>query len=103
MEKLSEENQLKWIEALESGKYPKTVGQLKKDNGYCCLGVLACVLGKELDDDGKNIKSGDAYGGGLGLEYRLVKKLVVLNDEIFTNDTTFEELIPELKKVLKND
>ena len=32
-----------WIEALESGKYPKSTSHLRTYKGYCCLGV-ACDL-----------------------------------------------------------
>ena len=46
-------HQLKWLDALESGKFKKAYGQLvelKKDEetvkGYCCLGVACEVLGK---------------------------------------------------------
>ena len=38
----------KWLEALRSGKYKQAKGVLHKFNaGYCCLGVLCDVLGKE--------------------------------------------------------
>lgn len=29
-----------WIEALRSKKYPQIKGNLRKQNGFCCLGVL---------------------------------------------------------------
>jgi hypothetical protein len=35
----------KWIEALRSGEYEQTHGQLSHDNKFCCLGVLMCVQG----------------------------------------------------------
>lgn len=34
-----------WINALESGKYKQTKGVLKKDDSYCCLGVLCQISG----------------------------------------------------------
>ena len=34
-----------WVEALRSGKYEQTRGQLKMDESYCCLGVL-CEISK---------------------------------------------------------
>ena len=37
----------KWIAALESGKYPKGSGYLKRDGKYCCLGVLCELAGAE--------------------------------------------------------
>lgn len=33
----------RWVEALESGKYPQTKGRLRDSDGFCCLGVL-CEL-----------------------------------------------------------
>ena len=38
----------RWIEALESGKYPKTQGMLRNDDGYCCLGVVCDVADPNL-------------------------------------------------------
>lgn len=29
-----------WIKALKSGDYEQTSGALRRDNGFCCLGVL---------------------------------------------------------------
>ena len=40
--------QLKWIEALESGDYPQGTGNLKKDGTYCCLGVACQIFKDEL-------------------------------------------------------
>ena len=37
----------RWVEALRSGKYKQTTGQLnKKGEGFCCLGVL-CEIAVE--------------------------------------------------------
>jgi hypothetical protein len=33
----------KWIAALRSGKYKQGHGALKKNNNYCCLGVLCDI------------------------------------------------------------
>lgn len=39
----------RWIAALESGAYPKTIGLLRTDQGYCCLGVLhELIHGKDV-------------------------------------------------------
>jgi hypothetical protein len=35
----------KWVAALRSGEYPQTTDVLYDGCGYCCLGVLACVIG----------------------------------------------------------
>ena len=42
----------KWIAALLSGEYKQTTGKLYDGKGYCCLGVLCKVLGKEFVDEG---------------------------------------------------
>jgi hypothetical protein len=33
----------KWLEALRSGAYSQSAGSLRKEGGYCCLGVLCDV------------------------------------------------------------
>lgn len=35
----------KWVAVLRSGQYKQTMGALKTDKGYCCLGVLCEVAG----------------------------------------------------------
>jgi hypothetical protein len=47
-----------WIEALRSGNYEQTQGALRKDDKFCCLGVLCDISGEgewasESDDDGE--------------------------------------------------
>lgn len=45
---------VRWIEALESGRYTQTTGVLHDDNGYCCLGVLCDIVDptwREADDE----------------------------------------------------
>lgn len=37
----------KWVEALRSGKYVQGVGVLRKQDTYCCLGVLCDLYLKE--------------------------------------------------------
>lgn len=39
--KVSKKTITKWIDALRSGEYKQTTGELQDDNGFCCLGV-AC-------------------------------------------------------------
>lgn len=37
--------QIKWLEALRSGKYNQTVnGCLRDEDGFCCLGVVCDVI-----------------------------------------------------------
>lgn len=45
-QKLSPEIKAKWVEALRSGKYEQGKHELLNERGaYCCLGVLAHVMG----------------------------------------------------------
>lgn len=37
----------KWLKALRSGDYPRTTGQLRDENGFCCLGVLCNIHAQE--------------------------------------------------------
>lgn len=48
----------RWIEKLESDEYEQTTGELKNDEGYCCLGVL-CEVAVE---DGIIKRSDDGLG-----------------------------------------
>jgi len=37
----------KWVDALRSGDYQQTKGRLHNEYGFCCLGVLCDLYGKE--------------------------------------------------------
>jgi hypothetical protein len=37
----------KWVDALRSGEYQQTQRRLHDENGFCCLGVLCDLYGKE--------------------------------------------------------
>jgi hypothetical protein len=37
----------KWVSALRSGEYQQTQRRLHDENGFCCLGVLCDLYGKE--------------------------------------------------------
>lgn len=46
--KMDPELKQKWVDALRSGKYKQGEGLLRdKNDHYCCLGVLADVMGME--------------------------------------------------------
>ncbi len=40
---MNPEIKAKWIEALESGRYKKGKGYLRKEDEFCCLGVLCDI------------------------------------------------------------
>ena len=48
---MNQEIKQKWIEALRSGSYSQTKQQLKKENSFCCLGVLCDLYLKENNQD----------------------------------------------------
>lgn len=85
--KLNPEVKTKWVEALRSGKYKKGIGQLMieakdSDSGedeYCCLGVLADVLGLDIyPTDGK---IDQIYADKFGLDGKVQVALADLNDQ----------------------
>lgn len=39
---------MRWVKALESGRYKQTVGRLRDNKGYCCLGVACTVFQKDV-------------------------------------------------------
>ena len=48
-----------WLAALRSGEYKQCTGSLKKDDGYCCLGVLGEVTeGFEFEKTKQKTKAG---------------------------------------------
>lgn len=48
------DNVMKWIEALESGEFKQTIGQLESNGGYCCLGVAVVVAQRAGVEAGDN-------------------------------------------------
>jgi hypothetical protein len=46
-----------WVSALRSGKYKRCTAQLKKDDGFCCLGVLCDLHARRF----KNTWDGEQY------------------------------------------
>jgi hypothetical protein len=49
---MNQELKAKWVEALRSGEYKQTTGELhdRATDSYCCLGVLCRVVGAEFGD-----------------------------------------------------
>ena len=44
---MNEQVKEKWLSSLRSGDYKQTKNYLHTDNGFCCLGVLCDLYGKE--------------------------------------------------------
>jgi len=49
------ENVEEWAVAMESGKYPQTIGCLRDTTGYCCIAVACVIKGVQ------SRKEGDEY------------------------------------------
>jgi hypothetical protein len=51
----------KWVDALRSGDYQQGRNYLRTDNGFCCLGVLCDLYGKENNVEWEHSSYKDAY------------------------------------------
>ncbi len=89
------EHLMKWVNALRSGKYKKTEGQLSNKDGYCALGVLHQALKHPLRSYTGNAVCNE-YGVSLNFKERLISK----NDRIIWDEdnhkgfrqSTFDEV-----------
>jgi len=67
----------KWLEALRSGEYKQTQGELRsedKPNSFCCLGVLCNIHAQEHPTFAKLQKKVDVYDGQTGVPSKRVLK-----------------------------
>lgn len=91
----------KWVKALRSGRYKQGIGVLRrKNNTYCCLGVLyEVVKGKNAwtlleilsafeTHDSHTTMPSPTFLGEVGLQVKEADYLAELNDE----GKTFEEI-----------
>ena len=51
----------KWVSALRSGEYQQTQRLLHDENGFCCLGVLCDLYGKENNVEWELTDNGNYY------------------------------------------
>jgi hypothetical protein len=51
----------KWVSALRSGDYKQTQHRLRKEDGFCCLGVLCDLYGKENNAEWTPLDFDNAY------------------------------------------
>lgn len=54
-------NRARWADALESGDYPQTTGELRNAEGFCCLGVVEDVRGADWQHHDDSEGDGDSY------------------------------------------
>jgi hypothetical protein len=48
---VKEDIKTRWVEALRSGEYEQGIGLLRKENRFCCLGVLCDLLAVPYETD----------------------------------------------------
>ena len=90
------ELQEKWLQALESGKYKQTQGELCEGGKYCCLGVATHVF----NPDHQALKDNGWFRDGIVTRFRTappdVREALKLRDEhgdfVHTFDT-FDGLV----------
>ena len=89
-----------WIEALESGNYPKTKHALRKTDGFCCLGVLCDTARSRIDWTAEYNSEGNLIYSFLGerawLPSTLVKRLG-FKPHNQRGDFAIDELSPALR------
>jgi hypothetical protein len=93
---VKEEKAKEWVEALRSGKYLQTTNKLKRNQGFCCLGVL-CDISKDNDGmwDDTNYYLGmghilpqvvrDEFGIYSSQGYRHDNKTILIGDKEYNN------------------
>ena len=80
------ETKARWVEALRSGKYTQTTRCLRDGTGFCCIGVLADVVGveweKQVWQDGEAFfeMGGDEPVRAVGVPVPTQAALVAMND-----------------------
>ena len=71
----------RWIAALRSGKYKQGVNWLRRDNKFCCLGVLCDIMGEKWDADScHEISLPENIRVQAELKKNFVASLIWLND-----------------------
>ena len=92
----------KWISALRSGEYKQARLCLFNGEGYCCLGVLCKIAGREVPmhsmDPADDVKEKNEYfwiDSIIGEGHRC--NLVIKNDEM---QRTFAEIADYIEAIL---
>lgn len=73
---MDQEIKAKWVKALRSGEYTQTQNRYysPETGGYCCLGVLSCVMaGRPMHEEASTQLSSQGMG-------TLADALVAMND-----------------------
>lgn len=75
-----------WVKALRSGDYKQGKHALKKDDCFCCLGVLCDLYGKEKDQHWSNESNEEgerAFMGNAKLPSRQVAEWSGISSDCF--------------------
>jgi len=83
--KMNKDIKRRWVAALRSGEYKQIKGALRKNDGFCCLGVLCDIYSKELNVEWEGNYIAD--GGGF-LPSKVVKWAGVNDDDPTAGSTT---------------
>lgn len=75
------EPQKRWVAALRGGEFKQCRGQLSKNGGYCCLGVVCEIFREELSLEKHELTFGDGYSYNESYQYLpcKVKEYLALN------------------------
>ena len=65
---VNKQNVRRWVEALRSGDFKQTTGQLYLDGSYCCLGVACAIAGVSINGEHINSVLPDAVMEWLGVK-----------------------------------
>ena len=80
MNKMNKRIKKLWIDALRSGDYKQTDGQLRDANGFCCLGVLCNIHAQEHPEIASNQTDPEKYLGSSGFLPKEVVEWAGLDD-----------------------
>jgi len=97
---LPKEFATKWVEALRSGDFKQTTGQLKRGDCYCAIGVCALVNDFEFQGEGQL-----AYKDGISIYTKmdLTNQTLDFPKDIFRmNDTHKKPFIEIANYIEKN-
>ena len=86
----------KWITALRSGDYKKAKGQLRQEEGFCCLGVLCNLHALENPLYARTQTDPYNYGGNRGTLPSIVMRWAGLKSQY--GGTLPEEVVVDFRK-----
>jgi hypothetical protein len=88
--KFTKELKENWLNALKSGQYKQTGMMLKRDEGHCCLGVLAEIHPNlSIDKSGRNCEFNGTTCSYTPFTQILTQKVV--NELYAENDNSYEK------------